>query len=324
MQAEDPARHAFLEKSLGALSQEMQNPTDGNSLEQMLVEQMKVVQQSPLFAQAEEQMSEMMQGLESIKDSDPELYEQQREQLAAATELFRDPAAAMKNLMADLPDIPEEVDDQAEPEMPVLPEGMLRFACGQKKVTPAQRKLFDQLQKDQHLLLPQIERALRQLHAQMNEGQDNDPREVVLFPPDVDQSDVPLSAFSIERVELDRDGRYAILWLDTLFPDFDEHGCGIRIENDTTSPGRDRPAARQAFRDRASSRSCPTIGTKTTAQARGGTMARLCHRWASSRVWAQAPRVRTGRCSGLGERAAMASGRAQRTATASRLGYAPI
>jgi hypothetical protein len=69
------------------------------------------------------------------------------------------------------------------------------------------------------------------MHGWMNQGAANDPREAVLFPADADQTDVPLRAFAVERIELDPDGKFAILWLDTLFPHFDEHGCGIRIEN---------------------------------------------------------------------------------------------
>jgi hypothetical protein len=235
MQAEDPARYTFLQNSLQLLSQQMQNPDDASGFEQMMAEQMKLFQQSPFFAQAQNQMDEMVQGLEALKDSDPELYQQQREQIEAVSELYRDPAAAMKNLMAGMGEMPGENEGEDESDMPALPHGSLRFACGQKKVTPAQRKLFEQLQRDQQSLLPQIEQALRDLHARMNPGQKDDPREDVLFPPDPAHSDVPLNAFAIERVELDRDGRYAILWLDTLFPHFDEHACGIRIENGTVT-----------------------------------------------------------------------------------------
>jgi hypothetical protein len=235
MRQQDPARHAFMAQSMNLLLQNMNNP-DPRSYQQMMVEQMQLFRDSPFFQKAQEAQLEFRSQLERIRESDPDLYRQQIEQLDHANRFMADPVAGLAEMHAAAAaraESQEEPADEDEPqgEPPVAEPGQWRFRCGSRKaVTPAQVRLFEELMERQEQLRPQIEAALREMHGWMGgPGAHNRPGDRVLFPENPDATDVPLNCFSVRQASLDKG--QVVLTFDSLFGHFDEHGCGIIIRN---------------------------------------------------------------------------------------------
>jgi hypothetical protein len=234
MRQQDPARHAFMAQSMNLLAQNMNNP-DPQSFQQMMVEQMKLLRESPFFQKAQEAQQEFRSQLEHLRESDPELYRQQIEQLDQADRFMANPAAGLAELRAAhaAAEVEEETPDEDEPdgEPPVAGPGQWRFRCGkQKAVTPAQVRQFEEMLQHQEGLRPQVEAALREMHGWMGSpGPHNRAGDRVLFPDNAEATDVPLNCFSVRQVSLEKDE--IVVTFDSLFGHFEEHGCGIIVRD---------------------------------------------------------------------------------------------
>jgi hypothetical protein len=236
MRAEDPARYAFLAQS-ASLAMDAFNDPDPQALDRMFEQQMKLFQNSPLFAQGQQMLEQMRQQAERFRESDPELHEQQLEATRQMQRMMEDPAGAMADLREELDAQQpggvedEQPDDEADSPAPQAAPGQLRFNCGRRKrPTDEQVKLFQDFVARQDALRPGIEQALREMHAWMHPGTPMSPGDRLLFPQHPDQSDVPLQCFTIDQVSLEPGGR-VVLGLDSQFGHFDEHGCLIAIRD---------------------------------------------------------------------------------------------
>ena len=231
MKAEDPERYEFLQQSATLAVQAMRDP-DPDALAQTFEKQMELYRQSPLFAESKKQMEQMRQQIETLKDSNPDLYQQQLSTLEQMERFIQDPAANPPMPLSALDDGDDEL-EAAAADSADLPAGHFRFHCGKRKqVSSKQAALFNQLVASQEALRPQIEAALRELHRWMAEGDPMRlPSDRVLFPNGPDQSDVPLRCFRITDISLDDDRGRAILSFDTPFGHFEEHGCYVAIRD---------------------------------------------------------------------------------------------
>jgi hypothetical protein len=245
---ESPERYEFMQQSLGLLNQTLGD--DPPDLEALAVQQMELFRKSPFFAQAQGMLEEMRQRLEPLRQTDPELYEQQVANLENMRRFQEDPAAALRELTASLPASPFDRDDEDaaadddEPtgesaEVAPPPPGRFVFNCGRcQKPSKRQIGLFQDLVARQEALRPGIERALRELHDRMGPGDPAlSPGDRLLFPKNPDQTDVPLNCFHILEITLEdgKSGR-AVLNLDSPFGHYDEHGCHIAIQNGVVGP----------------------------------------------------------------------------------------
>jgi hypothetical protein len=232
MQEEDPERYAFLAKSAALAMDAMKDP-DPDALQDMLTQQLDMFRQSPMFEQGQQMLEQMKRQAEELRDSDPDLYEQQRQSFEQMQRMMEDPAAAIKAMQSQLDmDDDEEGDEDAAP-VQEQPPGRLTFNCGRaKKPSRGQIALFEQLVARQGQLRPQIERALREMHGMMApEGPMMHPGDRLMFPPNADETDVPLQCFSITQVNLDEEDGRVVLALDTQFGHYDEHGCFIAVRD---------------------------------------------------------------------------------------------
>lgn len=235
LKQEDPDRYQFMTKSMELLLRSMDNP-DPHSHKTMIDEQLLLFRQSPMFEQAQRAQNAMRQQLEGLRETHPELYEQQIRQLEKMERFAFDPVAAIRELSASEPTIPEEVvRDEIAPDQPqVAPPGHFLFRCGRReRITQSQIRLFNELLLQQPGLRLEVEAALRQMHGWMQGTKpDSWPGDRILFPDDPGTTDTPLQCFRIEHVSLDpQPGGGVVLGLDTLFGHFDEHGCCILIRD---------------------------------------------------------------------------------------------
>lgn len=253
---EDPQRYEFLSNSMQLLMKSMNDP-DPKAHERMIDAQMELFRKSPYFEQARQSMEQMRNQIESLRDTHPELYEQQIKGFDQAERFWKDPTGAMKygaddasEKSLDLPsaDDLEEGDehegDQPEidfdaleelvEEVQSIPPGQLLFNCGKRdRVSDPQIDLFQQFVDRQDALRPQVEQALREMHRWMHPGKPFSwPGDQLLFPDNPDVTDVPLQCFRIQEVSLDSNHSGNILLiLDSHFGHFDEHGCYLRIRD---------------------------------------------------------------------------------------------
>lgn len=234
MKAEDPERYEFLQQSAALALDAMRDPNP-EALPHMFEKQMELYRQSPLFAEGKKQMEQMRQQIEALKDSAPDLYQHQLASIEQMERFMEDPSASTANFPMALGEFDEGDDELAGDagDSATLPAGHFRFTCGKRKqVTPQQVAIFEQLVAGQEALRPEIERALRELHHRMAEG---DPMRVpsdrVLFQENPDQSDVPLQCFRITGISLDGEDGRAVLSFDTPFGHFMEHGCSLTIKD---------------------------------------------------------------------------------------------
>jgi hypothetical protein len=232
MRQEDPARYEFLSKSAELLLQSMDD-ADPQAHDNMIVEQMKLFRDSPMSEEAQQAEKQMREGLERLRDTHPDLYEQQIQELEQTKRFVADPAAAIQEMKAAA--AANVAGDVPEPRRGAAP-GQLLFRCGRrKKITKAQIRLFQELVDYQERLRSQIDAALRDMHRRMQGPKPFSwPGDRVLFPDDPDATDTPLQCFRIEHVSLRPErGRRIVLGLDTLFGHFEEHGCSMLIRNGT-------------------------------------------------------------------------------------------
>ncbi len=238
MRAEDPERYAFLAQS-AALAMDAFKDPDPQALDKMFEQQMKLYQNSPLFAQGRQMLEQMREQAERFRETDPELYAQQLQSVRQMQRMMEDPAGAMAELQKGLADLEqahdeddELPDDATDGPAPAAVPGRLRFNCGRReRPTAEQVALFEGFIAQQEQLRPGIERALRELHKWMDAGESHRfPGDRLLFPKNPDETDVPLQCFTIDHVALEPGGRI-VLGLDSQFGHFDEHGCLIAIRH---------------------------------------------------------------------------------------------
>jgi hypothetical protein len=235
MQEEDPERYAFLAKSASLALDAMNNPDPG-ALDDLLAQQLELFRNSPLFTQGKEMLERMRRQAEQYRDSDPELYQEQLESVAQMQRMMEDPAGTLKELQSQFDpngDVEEEDGDEEAAPAGKLPPGRLTFNCGKaNKPSGDQIALFEQFVAGQELLRPEIESALREMHRVMApDGPFMDPGERLMFPPNADETDVPLQCFTITQVSLDDKYDRVVLALDTQFGHYDEHGCFIAVRD---------------------------------------------------------------------------------------------
>jgi hypothetical protein len=232
MREEDPARYAFLAKSAALAMDAISNP-DPNAMQDMFTQQLEMYRMSPLFTQGKEMLERMRQQAEQYRDSDPELYQEQLESVAQMQRMMEDPAAAIKEMQSQLDMGEDEEGDEDATPTQEQPPGRLTFNCGRaKKPSRGQIALFQQFVTQQEQLRPEIERALREMHAVMApDGPMMHPGDRLMFPPNADETDVPLQCFSITQVNLDDQNGRVVIALDTQFGHYDEHGCFIAVRD---------------------------------------------------------------------------------------------
>jgi hypothetical protein len=165
--------------------------------------------------------------IERVKAQNPAVARQMERQLREMEQFAVDPSAAAAEMTASVAE--HEADSEPEDEKPSLPPGRFRVECGAKGPSDHQKRLFDWLSEHQSELAPQVEQALRAMHAERASGiNSEDPQERVLFPPDAAKSDVPLSCFRIERILVADSGDRIGVTFDSMLED--EHGCALLIE----------------------------------------------------------------------------------------------
>jgi hypothetical protein len=214
----------------------------------MIAAQMELFRQSPWFDVAQQAQREMRQQIEHLRETNPEVYQQQVKHFDQLDRFTADPAAAMRELFGTAGDEDEkaeviddadgeQVDEQAHDEQSEdfdLPAGQWVFSCGSaKQVTPQHVQLYENFLKNQARLRPQIEAALREMHQQMHPGLPFSwPGDRVLFPEHPENSDVPLQCFAVARATLQPKDGTVLLALESHFGHYDEHGCYLLIKGD--------------------------------------------------------------------------------------------
>lgn len=235
MRQEDPDRYQFMTKSMELLLRSMDD-TDPHAHENMVVEQMKLFRESPMFEQAQQAQNQLRQQLERLRETDPDLYERQIRPFDEMERFISDPAAVIQQMeVSALADAARAGSGDEAPDQPrVASSGELLFRCGRRNtITQSQIRSFQELLRIQEGLRTAIEAALREMHRWMQRPKPFSwPGDHILFPDDPDVTDTPLQCFRIEHVSLEPGGR-VVLGLDTLFGHFEEHGCSILIRNGT-------------------------------------------------------------------------------------------
>jgi hypothetical protein len=203
---------------------------DLDAMREMLYAQMELFRESPLFKQANDQYAKMRQQLESLRAMHPELAQRQLDMLESMQRIVADPRAMEQELPGLFPGASRSSKDTPKTERPRRGPRQLKFNCGaENSMSAEQTALLREFLNSQEQLRPQIETALRQMHAWMN-----DPKSILfersLFP--AASSDIPLQCFQIREIALRLDyGRRILMTFDTLFAHLEEHGCYISIRN---------------------------------------------------------------------------------------------
>jgi hypothetical protein len=234
LREQDPQRYEFLTNSMQLMLGSL-NDADPQAHERMIAQQMELFRQSPMFGQAQQSMVEMRKRLESLRDTDPELYAQQMRGLEETQRFWENPAAAMQDMTTDDVDQVDTVPDhEVKQDAATTPPGQLLFSCGRcETINAEQIVLYQQFVDRQETLRPAIERALREMHRWMQPATPFSwPGDRVLFPENPNESDIPLHCFRIQQVGLlPKPGGCIVLDLDSQFGHFDEHGCSLLIRN---------------------------------------------------------------------------------------------
>ena len=226
LKADDPAAHGRITGALRGLSSLANRAEDPEASQRSEDERLKSLGQSPEFARA---MEGQRSALERLKLINPGAARSMQAQLDNMLRMAGDPAAfraeeALKSGVGG--DEPEE----DEGETARIP-GRFRFDCGAVAAPTAnQKRLFDRLAADQAKLAKRLEKALRELHAEMIGTFDlDDPRERILFSEEVSASDVPLSYFRIAEFILPESGERFGIALESVYG-HEEHGCALLVE----------------------------------------------------------------------------------------------
>jgi hypothetical protein len=244
----DPAGYADRVRMLQQTMQVLNEP-DPAKYQELMEQQLASLKDSPFFTRMRDQLGEVKERLEAMPASSPEEKENQLRGFEQVEKFWTDPMAHYKNLLANIPggeasnvdsnqeviDDPTEIDADEEPPEPALqiPPGQFLFRCGDReKLTDTQIAQYEQFMAAQEKLRPKIEKAIRQMHHQMNPmGQFTLAGDRVLFPENSDSSDVPLHCFRVERITLSGKEGAVVIDLDSHFGHYDEHGCLILIRD---------------------------------------------------------------------------------------------
>jgi hypothetical protein len=140
-----------------------------------------------------------------------------------------DPSRPWRELVAQQPNDPIDVPAAGNSDNH---NGLCRVeCCGVIQLTEHQKRLFDWLEVNQNAVVEQTKPAIARLFDQTIQWRSSsDVREQILFPADVTYNE-KLDRFEVNHLELDRNGHFLWIELESMDGWFLEHGCCVVLKD---------------------------------------------------------------------------------------------